>query len=152
MRNFFQEIKQDFSKLKEFIDYYNNEYEEAVKETFISGNVVEQTKKLPQQMTYRFTQLQEIEAVLRHVEILRDAVVGEKWKEYTEKKAKLLTAVEKKNYIAQEADVILYEKAVNEVSFIRNKFISLTKGFDSKNFALSNIIKLKVAGVDDWSV
>lgn len=152
MRNFYEEIKKDFKKVQEFIDFYNNEYEEASKETIISGNVVEQTKQLPQQMAYRFSQLQEIEAVLHYIEILRDEQVSQQWVKYTEHYKKLLSAGEKKNYVMGEQTVVQFEKLVNEVAFIRNKYIALTKGFDCKNFALSNIIKLKVAGVDDWDV
>ena len=152
MRNFFQEIKSDISVIKDFLEFYNKEYEEAVKETIIGGNVVEQTQMLPQQMTLRFSQLQEIEAVLHHVEILRDEQVAQCWIKYTEHYKKLLTTGEKKNYVMGEQTVIQFEKLVNEIAFLRNKFISLTKGFDCKNFALSNIIKLKVAGVDDWNI
>ena len=84
MRNFYDEIKKDFKKIQEFLDFYNKEYEEASKEIIISGNVVEQLKQLPQQNTYRFTQLQEIEAVLRYVEILRDEQISQQWVKYTE--------------------------------------------------------------------
>ena len=121
MRNFFQEIKSDISVIKDFLEFYNKEYEEAVKETIIGGNVVEQTQMLPQQMTLRFSQLQEIEAVLHHVEILRDEQVAQCWIKYTEHYKKLLTAGEKKNYVMGEQTVIQFEKLVNEIAFLRNK-------------------------------
>lgn len=152
MPNFFTEIKKDISKIEEFIAYYNNEYEEASKETLISGNVVEQSKQLPHLMTYRFTQLQEIEAVLKYFEILRDEAISKAFQKYSNGSMKLLSATEKKYYIQGDADVIAFENFVNSVAFLRNKFISITKGFDCKNYAMSNIIKLKVAGVEDWEV
>lgn len=152
MRNFYDEIKKDFKKIQEFLDFYNKEYEEASKEIIISGNVVEQLKQLPQQNTYRFTQLQEIEAVLRYVEILRDEQISQQWVKYTEHYKKLLSAGEKKNYVMGEPTVIQFEKLVNEVALVRNKFLAITTGFNNKNYDLSSMVKLKVAGVDDWEV
>lgn len=151
-RNFYEDIKKDISVINEFIQYYNNEYLEAQEETKIHGNVVEQAKKLPSQMAYRFAQLQEIEAVLRYIEILRDQQQSKSWIKFSTGYKKTLQSSEKKYYVMGDPDFITMETWVNDIAYIRNKYLAITKGFDSKNFALSNIIKLKTAGIDDWEI
>ena len=150
-RNFYEEIKSDISKINDFIEYYNSEYLQAEEETKIKGNIVDQAKELPSLMAYRFSQLQEIEAVLRYIELLRDQQQSKCWLKYSSGYNRSLQTSEKKYYVMGDKDFISIETWVNDVAFIRNKFLAITKGFDSKNFALSNIIKLKTAGIDDWA-
>jgi hypothetical protein len=38
---------------------------------------------------------------------------------------------------------------VNEFALLRNKFLGLLKAIDSKQFQINNIVKLRVAGLDD---
>jgi hypothetical protein len=51
-----------------------------------------------------------------------------------------------------EADVIDFEKIINEFALLRNKWLSITKALDIKQWQLSNIIKLRVAGMEDASL
>jgi hypothetical protein len=41
---------------------------------------------------------------------------------------------------------------VNEFSKIRNKYTGIIKALDTKQWQLTNIIKLRVAGLDDASI
>ena len=38
---------------------------------------------------------------------------------------------------------------VNEFALLRNKFLGLLKAIDAKQFQINNIVKLRVAGLDD---
>ena len=38
---------------------------------------------------------------------------------------------------------------VNEFALLRNKYLGLMKAIDAKQFQINNIVKLRVAGLDD---
>ena len=41
---------------------------------------------------------------------------------------------------------------INQVAYTRNQFLGITKGFEIKHFQLTNIIKLRVAGMEDAEI
>jgi hypothetical protein len=41
---------------------------------------------------------------------------------------------------------------INEFALMRNKWLGVLKSLDSKGFSINNIIKLRVAGMDDASL
>ena len=45
--------------------------------------------------------------------------------------------------------MISMAQLVNEFALLRNKFLGLMKALDSKQFQINNIVKLRVAGLDD---
>jgi hypothetical protein len=51
-----------------------------------------------------------------------------------------------------EADVVDMEKIVNEFALLRNKWLGVLKGLDQKQWQLTNIVKLRVAGMEDASI
>ena len=48
-----------------------------------------------------------------------------------------------------EDDVIEYELIINEFALLRNQWLGITKALDQKSYALSNIIRLRCAGMED---
>ena len=60
------------------------------------------------------------------------------------------SAIEK--YIDGEDDIVAWTKAVNRFALVRNQYLGITKGFEIKHFQLSNIIKLRVAGMEDSEI
>ena len=38
---------------------------------------------------------------------------------------------------------------INEFALVRNKYLGLLKAIDAKQFQINNIVKLRVAGLDD---
>ena len=55
-------------------------------------------------------------------------------------------------YVDGEADVVDYEKIINEFALLRNKWLGLLKGLDQKQWQITNVVKLRVAGMEDASV
>ena len=45
-----------------------------------------------------------------------------------------------------------HDTIINEVALLRNKWLGVMKGIDSKQWQLSNLVKLKVAGMEDFSI
>jgi hypothetical protein len=55
-------------------------------------------------------------------------------------------------YSDGEPEVLEMQKLINEFALVRNKFQGLIKAIDTKNFMISNITRLRVAGMEDASV
>ena len=55
-------------------------------------------------------------------------------------------------YVEGEADVVDMEKIINEFAMLRNQWLGIIKALDIKQWQLSNIIKLRAAGLEDISL
>jgi len=67
--NWYSRITQDIGNIPDAILWYENELQEARKETKLFGNLEKQAANLPGIVEERFGQLQEIEAVLEYLNI-----------------------------------------------------------------------------------
>jgi len=63
-----------------------------------------------------------------------------------------LSSRDVEKYVDGEADVCDYEKIINEFALLRNKWLGVIKSLDIKQWQLSNVIKLRVAGMEDASL
>lgn len=148
MSKYLQMIKEDAKKLPEILEHFNQEYEDAKKELKIEGNLQQEATKLPSYMEYRFSQLQELEAILEYFNIKLKGVKSTLYQKFMNTSARALTSNDVKQYIEGDKTVIEIQTVINDVALVRNRFVGLTKGFDAKNFMISNIVKLRVAGLD----
>jgi hypothetical protein len=41
------------------------------------------------------------------------------------------------------------EKIINEFALLRNKWLGITKALDQKQWQITNVVKLRVAGMED---
>jgi hypothetical protein len=55
-------------------------------------------------------------------------------------------------FVEGEADVVDFEKIINEFALLRNKWLGITKGLDQKQWQITNIVKLRIAGMEDASL
>ena len=74
------------------------------------------------------------------------------FKKYLENYARALSSRDVEKYVDGEADVVDYEKIINEFALMRNKWLGVTKALDQKQWQLTNIVKLRVAGMEDASL
>ena len=42
-----------------------------------------------------------------------------------------------------------FETIINEVALLRNKWLGVMKGVESKNFMLGHVVRLRTAGMED---
>ncbi len=131
------------------VEYYNSEIEAAQKECKIFGSLEKNSQELPGQVGWRFSQLQELEAVLKHLNNQVDKMRSDLYRRYLERYNRELSdrAIEK--YIDGEADVQTMMSLVNEVALIRNKYLGIIKSLEVKGFQINNIVKLRVVGLND---
>lgn len=150
--SWYTKVTQNLANLPDFILYYEKELEQAKFEVSIRGNVEKNLAGLPGVTDHRFSQLQEIEAVLNYLNIQLRKVRSTTFKKYLENYQRALTSRDAEKYVDGEQDVIDMETLINEVSLLRNRWLAIMKGLESKNFMLGHLVKLKCAGMEDFTV
>jgi len=118
-------------------------------ELVIHGNLEKNLSKLPGITEHRFNQLQEIEAVLNYLNIQLRKIRQRHYRTYLEGYARALTSRDAEKYAEAEPEVIDMETIINEVALLRNKFLGIMKGLESKNFNLGHVTRLRTAGMED---
>ena len=104
---------------------------------------------LPGLVAHRFNQLQEIEGILEYLNIELRRLRSKTFKKYLENYQRALSSRDVEKYVEGEADVVDMEKIINEFALLRNQWLGIIKGLDIKQWQLSNIIKLRTAGMED---
>jgi hypothetical protein len=148
----YSKIVEDMGNLPEFIEFYDNELANAKREVTIHGIVEKNLSALPGIVENRFNQLQEIEAVLRYMEIQLRKIRRKHFQKYLEAYARVLTSRDAEKYVDGEDEVVDYEALMNEVALVRNKWLGVMKGLESKNFMLGHVVRLRTAGMEDVAV
>jgi hypothetical protein len=148
----YNRVTNDLSKLPDFIDHYEAELIEARKVVRVSGNVERSIAALPGITEQYFSQLQEIEAVLNYLNIQLRKIRRKHFQKYLEAYNRALTSRDAEKYTDGEDEVTDYESLINSVALLRNRYLSIMKGLDSKQWQLSNLVKLRVAGMEDFSI
>ena len=152
MSTWYNKIVEDLSVIVDCIEYFENELDEARYECGIKGSLEKASAALPGITEKRFNQLQEIEAVLNYLNIQLRKIRRKHFQKYLEGYARALTSRDAEKYVDGEDEVIEFETLINEVALLRNRFLGILKGMESKNFMLGHIVRLRAAGMEDVQV
>ena len=136
----------------EAIKFFEDQLIEARGEVKLKGNVERAAAEMPGIVEHRFNQLQEIEAILNYLNIELRRLRSSFFKKYLENYQRALSSRDVEKYVDGEADVVDYEKIINEFALLRNKWLGLLKGLDQKQWQITNVVKLRVAGMEDASL
>lgn len=145
----YSKIVSNLGCIPDFIQHYERELDEAKRECRIGGYVETNLKELPGLTEHRFNQLQEIEAILNYLNVQLRKIRRKHFQKYLENYARALTARDAEKYVDGEEEVIDFETIINEVALLRNRFLGIMKGLESKNFMLGHITRLRTAGMED---
>jgi hypothetical protein len=145
----YNKVVSNLGEIPAFIDYYERELIAAKADIKIHGKVEKELSNLPGETEHRFNQLQEIEAVLEHLNIQLRKIRQRHYKKYLEAYARALTSRDAEKYAEAEDEVIDMETIINEVALLRNKWLGVMKGIESKNFMLGHVVRLRTAGMED---
>ena len=148
----YSDVTTSINALPAFLTYFENELIGAKREVTIAGNIEKNIAALPGITEHRFNQLQEIEAVLNFLNIQLRKIRRTHFQKYLEGYARALTARDAEKYVDGEPEVIDYETLINEVALLRNKFLGILKGLESKNFMIGHVTRLRTAGMEDASI
>jgi hypothetical protein len=145
----YNRVVSDLSQIPNFIDYFEKELISAKSEIVIRGNVEKSASNLPGVTEHRFNQLQEIEAILNYLNIQLRKIRQKHYKKYLEAYARALTSRDAEKYAEAEDEVVDFETIINEVALLRNKWLGVMKGLESKNFMIGHVVRLRTAGMED---
>tara|TARA_Y100001958_G_C21164017_1_gene497241 strand:+ start:199 stop:654 length:456 start_codon:yes stop_codon:yes gene_type:complete len=145
----YSQVSRDINQIPSAIQYFETELIEARKEVKLKGSVEKSSSEMPGIVEHRFNQLQEIEAILNYLNIELRKLRSSFFKKYLENYQRALSSRDVEKYVDGEADVVDYEKIINEFALLRNKWLGVLKGLDQKQWQITNIVKLRVAGMED---
>ena len=148
----YSRVVADLGAIPDFVSHYENELNESKKDCKISGLVEKNISNLPGITEHRFNQLQEIEAVLNYLNIQLRKIRRKHFQKYLEGYARALTSRDAEKYVDGEDEVIDYETIINEVAYLRNRWLGILKGLDSKQWQMGHIVRLRTAGMEDIQV
>ncbi|CAB4129090.1 hypothetical protein UFOVP112_188 [uncultured Caudovirales phage] len=145
----YNRVVKNLGEIPACIDYFEQELIAAKADIRISGKVEKELSNLPGETEHRFNQLQEIEAILEHLNIQLRKIRQKHYKKYLESYGRALTSRDAEKYAEAEDEVIDMETIINEVALLRNKWLGVMKGIESKNFMLGHVVRLRTAGMED---
>ena len=150
--NWYTRVSTNLAVIPDFIAHYEAELEQAKWDCRVGGKVEKNISNLPGITEQRFNQLQEIEAVLNYLNIQLRKLRRKYFQKYLEGYNRALTSRDAEKYVDGEDEVIDFEVLINEVALLRNKWLGIMKGLDSKQWQLGHIVRLRTAGMEDVTV
>lgn len=148
----YSRVVADLGAIPDFIAHYEKELSGAKNECRIGGQVERNIKELPGTTEHRFNQLQEIEAVLNFLNIQLRKIRRKHFQKYLEGYARALTSRDAEKYVDGEDEVIDFETIINEVALLRNKWLGIMKGLETKQWQMGHIVRLRTAGMEDITI
>jgi hypothetical protein len=145
----YNKVVDDLSVIIDCIDYFENELEDARYECGIKGSLEKASAKLPGITEMRFNQLQEIEAILEHLNIELRRERSKTFRKYLEAYNRQLSSRDAEKFVDGEDSVITLTQLTNQFSLLRNKFLGIMKGLDTKQWQIGHITRLRTAGMED---
>jgi hypothetical protein len=142
----------DLSPLIDCLQYFEGQFDQAHAELKVSGYLAKEAAELPGLTAYRYNQLQELEAILHYLNIKLKATRGRTFRRYMEAYNKSLSSRDADKYADADPEVTELETLINRVALIRNQFVGVIKGLETKHWQLGSIVKLKVAGFEDAQI
>ena len=129
----YSEVSRNINRIPDAVAYFESELNDAKNEVKLKGNVERASSAMPGIVEHRFNQLQEIEAILNYLNIelrrLRSSLLPRNILKITQR-ALVYRDVEK--YVDGEADVVDYEKIINE-SPTTQQMVRVPKGLQSQS-------------------
>lgn len=142
----------DLTPLVDAVLFFEKELELAKYETKLEGKIEKVSSRLSGVMAHRYGQLQEIESILRYLEIKMTKVKGTAYKMYLEGYNRTLSSRDAEKYADADDKVIEVAMLINQVSLLRNSYHAITKGLDVMQYQIGHLVKLKTAGLEDYEV
>ena len=147
--NWYDRVSKDISNIPDAVAYYEAELQAAKADARIAGNIERASASMPGIVENRFNQLQEIEAILEYLNIELRRLRSQHFRKYLENYQRALSSRDCEKFVEGEADVVDFEKIINDFALLRNKWLGIIKALDIKQWQLSNIVKLRTAGLED---
>jgi hypothetical protein len=148
----YSRVAADLGAIPDFVAHYERELADARRDCQVGGLVEKNITALPGITEHRFNQLQEIEAVLNYLNIQLRKIRRRHFQKYLEGYQRALTSRDAEKYVDGEDEVIDFETIINEVALLRNRWLGIMKGLDTKQWQMGHVVRLRTAGMEDITV
>ena len=152
MSSWYRKVTGNLWEIVNAISHFEQQLAEAKFECSMKGNLEKQSRDMPGIVEHRFNQLQEVEAILEHLNTEMRKLRSQKFRKFLEAYNKALSSRDAERYVDGEQEVVDMQYLINDFSLVRNKFIGLIKALEAKQFQINNIVKLRAAGLEDISL
>jgi len=149
MSTWYNKVVEDLGSIVDSIQYFENELQEARYECRITGSLERSSSALPGITEYRFNQLQEIEAILEHLNIELRRERSKVFRKYLESYNRQLSSRDAEKFVDGEDSVITLTHLSNQYALLRNQYLGIMKGLDTKQWQIGHITRLRTAGMED---
>ncbi len=149
MSTWYNTVVDALGNIIDCIAYFEDELENARYECTIKGSLEKSSAALPGITEHRFNQLQEIEAILEHLNIELRKERSKVFRKYLEAYNRQLSSRDAEKFVDGEDSVITLTHLCNQFSLLRNKFLGIMKGLDTKQWQIGHITRLRTAGMED---
>jgi hypothetical protein len=152
MSNWYTRVSVNLGEIPDFIQHFESELEQAKREVKVYGNVEKNIAAIPGVTEHRFNQLQEVEAVLNLLNIRLKKIRRTHFQKYLEAYNRALTSRDAEKYAEGEDEVIDMEVLINEVAYLRNRWLGIMKGLEAKQWQMGHIVRLRTSGMEDITI
>jgi len=149
MSTCYNKITDDLGNIVDAIDYFDQQLNSAKYECKIKGSLEKSSASLPGITEQRFNQLQEIEAILEHVNIELRKERSKVFRKYLENYNRQLSSRDAEKFVDGEDSVITLTHLANQFALLRNQYLGIMKGLDTKQWQIGHITRLRTAGMED---
>ena len=152
MINWYNEVSRNLDKIPDCTAYFDKELQEAKKQCRIYGNLEKASAALPGIVEERFSQLQQLEAILEYLNIELRRLRSKTFKKFLENYNRALSSRDAEKYVDGDDDVVNLTQIANQFSLLRNQYLGIMKGLDTKQWQIGHIVRLRTAGMEDISL
>ena len=152
MVDWYQKVTRNITELPNCIDFFENELDEARSEIILKGTLERASSVLPAIVETRFAQLHTIEGILEILNIDLRQLKSKVFRKYLESYNRQLSSRDAQAYVEGEQEVVDQAKLINELALLRNQWLGVLKAIEAKQFQINNIVKLRVAGLEDTEI
>lgn len=151
MAGWYNGVVKDISTLPDAISHFETELTIAREEDLaMKGQQIERiAANIPGVVEHRYGQLQEIEAILEFLNIEMRKTRSRVFRRYLENYQRALSSRDVEKYVDGDDEVVDMAILINQFGLLRNQWLGLVKAIDQKSFSVNNIVRLRVAGLDD---
>lgn len=149
MSTWYNKVVDDLGSIVPAIEYFESQLQEARYECSIKGSLEKSSASLPGITEYRFNQLQEIEAILEHINIELRRERSKVFRKYLEAYNRQLSSRDADKFVDSEDSVINLTHIANQFALLRNQYLGIMKGLDTKQWQIGHITRLRTAGMED---
>lgn len=153
MINWYSKVTKNITLIPDCIAHFELELVKARMDLTLKGDRLERhAATLPGITEQRYSELQEIEAILEFLNIEYKKKRSIAFRKYTVGFDKALSSRDADKYVDGDDEVVNTALLNNEFALLRNRYLALMKGLEAKHWELSNIVKLRCAGIEDASI